>query len=75
MPKLPCISGQRAVRAFQRAGWEVARQRGSHVVLTRADSIYTLSIPLHPVLGPGLLRDLIRKAGLTVEEFADLLRE
>ena len=75
MPKLPRISGQRAVQAFQRAGWEVARQRGSHIVLTKPGSIYTLSIPLHPVLGPGLLRDLIRKAGLTIEEFIELLRE
>ena len=73
MPKLPRISGRKAVRAFQRAGWEVARQRGSHVILTKPGSIYTLSIPLHPVLGPGLLRDLIRKAGLTVEEFTELL--
>jgi predicted RNA binding protein YcfA (HicA-like mRNA interferase family) len=32
MPKLPSISGEEAARAFQRAGWEVARQRGSHVV-------------------------------------------
>lgn len=61
------------MRAFQRAEWEVARQRGSHVILTKPDSIYTLPIPLHPVLGPGLLRDLIRKAGLTVEEFEELL--
>ena len=73
MPKLPRVSGRKAVRAFQRAGWEVARQRGSHVVLTKTGSIYTLSVPLHPVLGPGLLRDLIRKAGLTVEEFTELL--
>ena len=73
MPRLPRISGRKAVRAFQRAGWKVARQRGSHVVLTKAGSIYTLSVPLHPVLGPGLLRDLIRKAGLTVEEFTELL--
>jgi predicted RNA binding protein YcfA (HicA-like mRNA interferase family) len=73
MPKLPRISGREAVRAFQRAGWEVARQRGSHVVLTKPGSIYTLSVPLHSVLGPGLLRDLIRKAGLSVEEFTELL--
>jgi len=73
MPKLPRISGRKAVRAFQRAGWEVARQRGSHVVLTKPGSIYTLSVPLHSVLGPGLLRDLIRKAELSVEEFLELL--
>jgi predicted RNA binding protein YcfA (HicA-like mRNA interferase family) len=73
MPELPRISGRKAVRAFQRAGWEVVRQRGSHVVLTKVGSVYTLSVPLHPVLGPGLLRDLIRKAGLTVDEFTVLL--
>lgn len=73
MPRLPRISGRKAVRAFQGAGWEVDRQRGSHVVLTKPGSIYTLSVPLHRVLGPGLLRDLIRKAGLTVEEFTELL--
>lgn len=73
MPKLPRISGQETVQAFQRLGWEVARQRGSHVILTKPGSMYTLSIPLHPALGPGLLRDLIRKAGLTVDEFAELL--
>ena len=73
MPELPRISGREAVRAFQRAGWEVARQRGSHVVLTKSGSIYTLSVPLHRQLGPGLLRSLLRKAELTVEEFKELL--
>jgi predicted RNA binding protein YcfA (HicA-like mRNA interferase family) len=73
MPKLPRISGREAVQAFEKAGWEVARQRGSHVVLIKPGSIYTLSIPLHRVLGPGLLRDQIRKAELTIEEFIDLL--
>lgn len=73
MPKLPRISGEEAARAFQRAGWEPARQRGSHIVLVKDGSIYTLSIPLHDNLGPGLLRDQIRKAGLTVDEFLRLL--
>ncbi|MGQ9626747.1 MAG: type II toxin-antitoxin system HicA family toxin [Anaerolineae bacterium] len=33
MSKLPRISGREAVRAFERAGWEVARQRGSHIIV------------------------------------------
>ena len=73
MPRPPAISGLAAVRIFEKAGWTVARQRGSHVVLTKAGSLYTLSIPLHDVLGPGLLRDQIRKAGLTIDEFISLL--
>ena len=71
--RLPRISGAETVRAFQRAGWRFARQKGSHVMMTRPGSIYSLSVPQHPELGPGLLRDLIRKAGLTLEEFIALL--
>jgi predicted RNA binding protein YcfA (HicA-like mRNA interferase family) len=74
MPRPPAISGQEAVRAFEKAGWTAARQRGSHVVLTKPGSIFTLSIPLHDELGPGLLRDQIRKAGLMVQEFIALLQ-
>jgi len=73
MPRLPRVSGRQTVHALERAGWKVARQRGSHVVLTRPGSIYTLSVPLHQELGPGLLRSLLRKADLSVEEFQDLL--
>ncbi len=72
MPELARLSGRQVVRALQQAGWEIARQRGSHVVLTKAGSIYSLSVPLHSTLGPGLLRDLIRKAGLSVEELNEL---
>ena len=73
MPKLPRISGREAVRAFEKAGWEISRQRGSHVVLTKPGSVYTVSIPMHRVLAPGLLRDQLRKAELTVNEFTELL--
>ncbi|MCH8011757.1 MAG: type II toxin-antitoxin system HicA family toxin [Candidatus Marinimicrobia bacterium] len=73
MPKLPRISGKKAVKAFQRAGWEISRQRGSHVVLTKKGSIYTISIPQHKELGPGLLRSLLRKAEIGLGEFIELV--
>ena len=73
MAKLPVISGADAVKAFQRAGWRVDRQRGSHVVLLRAGSIASLSVPQHPELAPGTLRALIRAAAMSVEEFSALL--
>lgn len=44
MPGLPVISGAEAVRAFQRAGWSIARQRGSHIVLVKDGSLVTLSV-------------------------------
>ena len=71
--KLPVCSGKDAIRAFERAGWIADRQRGSHVSLIRPGWPVVLTVPLHRELGPGLLRDLIRKAGLTVAEFQDFL--
>ena len=73
MPKLPVISGMKAIKAFSRAGWTPHRQVGSHVVLRKEGSRVTLSVPKHKQLKPGLLRHLIKAAGLTVEEFESLL--
>ncbi len=66
---LKLCSGPEAVRKFQKTGWSVARQKGSHVMLIKPAYQWTLSIPQHSELGPGLLRKLIRQAGLSVEEF------
>jgi predicted RNA binding protein YcfA (HicA-like mRNA interferase family) len=73
MPRLPVISGIQAVKAFQQAGWQVDRQRGSHVVLLKAGHIASLSIPQHKELAPGTLRSLLRAAEMTVEELLRLL--
>ena len=71
--KLPRISGKEAVRAFLKAGFTEARQKGSHVYLFRKGHPLALSIPQHKELAPGTLFALIKEAGLTVDEFADLL--
>ena len=65
-------SGAEVVKRLRRAGWKVDRQKGSHVMMTKPGYQYTLSIPQHPELGAGILRGLIRQAGLTVEEFNNL---
>ena len=69
MPQLPVMSAREAVRAFEKHGWEVARQRGSHIIMAKADQNVTLSIPDHKEVARGTLRSLIRSAGLTVQEF------
>ena len=73
MGRLANISGKEAVKAFQKAGWEVIGQVGSHVVMIKPGVRVNLSIPQHKELSVGTLRALIRNAGLTVEEFLDLL--
>ncbi len=69
MPTVPLLRPRDVVRAFERLGWNVARQRGSHIVLTKPGSLVTLSIPDHSEVARGTLRALIARAGLTVEEF------
>lgn len=70
--KIRLCSGAEAVRKFQKAGWTAVRQKGSHVMLTKPGYQWTLSIPQHNELGPGLLRKLISQAGLTADEFNKL---
>jgi predicted RNA binding protein YcfA (HicA-like mRNA interferase family) len=62
------ISGKEAVKIFQKFGYNVDHQTGSHIILYHI-SKPTLSIPNHKELALGLIRGLIKKSGLTVEEF------
>ena len=73
MSALPVVSGREAVKAFESLGWEVARRRGSHIVLVKSGHPATLSVPNHREVAKGTLRGLIRRAGLTVEEFVAAL--
>ena len=70
---LKLCSGAEAVRKFQKAGWIAVRQKGSHLMMTKPGYQWTLSIPQHKELGPGLLRKLIKQAALTIEEFNKIL--
>lgn len=76
MSSLHGLKPDRVVKAFERAGWIVKRQTGSHVILTKEESRFILSIPMHKgkPIKQGLLRDQITKAGLTIEEFLKLYR-
>jgi len=73
MARLANISGKDAVKAFQKAGWQVVGQVGSHIVLSKQGLRVNLSIPQHKELSVGTLRALIRNAGITVDEFLELL--
>ena len=75
MARLPVISGDEAIKVFQRAGWVVRRQVGSHVTLDKEGEIPTLSVPRDRELDKGLLRRLIKDAGLSVRQFVGLLRK
>jgi predicted RNA binding protein YcfA (HicA-like mRNA interferase family) len=75
MPKLPSVSGERVVRALKRAGFVELRQKGSHVSLERRvdDQIFRTVVPTHSEVAKGTLSDILKQAGLTLEEFLEKL--
>ena len=73
MSVLPVISGEKAVKTFHKFGFVACRQTGSHIIMEKAGLEVTLSVPLHQELNRGTLRNLIKDAGLTVDEFVLML--
>jgi len=73
--KLPVVSGEKAIKAFLNAGFVKVRQRGSHLRLENIEGndIIRLTVPLHNPMKKGTLSRLIKDAGLTIDEFVNLL--
>ena len=74
MARLPVISGDEFVKAMRRTGYSWDHTEGSHMILLHPLK-GRLSVPRHKELGRGLLRALIRDAGLSKEKFMELLRD
>jgi len=74
MARLPRAEAERHIKAFERAGWRIARVAGSHYILTKEGVDFQLSIPYHRgrIVKIGLLRGLIRDASLTNDEYLAL---
>ncbi len=73
MPRLPIVSGAKAVKVFEKNGWHHVRNKGDHMILTKPKIPFNLSIPKHRELDRGLLRGLMGDAGKTVDKFNKLL--
>jgi len=74
MAKLPVISAKLAIKVFMKIGYRSIRQKGSHIRFYH-QSKRPITIPNHKVIGKGLLRKLLRDAELTIDDFANLLKE
>lgn len=74
MTKLPVVNGQECIRALQKAGFVIKRQTGSHVILKGGAFKSRVTVPKHrKSLKPGTLHQIIKDAGLSVDEFIALL--
>lgn len=74
MPPVPAVPGDRVVRALEKAGFTVARVRGSHHIMRHPDGRST-TVPVHRGrdIRPGTLRGILADVGLSLDEFHKLL--
>ena len=74
MTRLPSLTGDRIVKALGNAGFQVLRQRGSHIYLKHPDGRATV-VPVHKgeSIGRGLVRKIMKDADLDQDEFLKLL--
>ncbi|NQV00640.1 MAG: type II toxin-antitoxin system HicA family toxin [Parcubacteria group bacterium] len=73
MAKLPSISGKKAIKTFEKIGYQIIRKKGSHFRLYHPNK-EPITIPNHKNLAKGLLRKILRDAEISVKEFIDLLK-
>ena len=71
MPKIPGINHLHAVRALEKAGFDIVRQGKKHVVMS--NGIRFLTIPRNNPINAFTMGGIVKDAGLTVEKFRKLL--
>lgn len=76
MPKLPSIKPKELIKTFEKFGYIIDRQKGSHIILYEALSKRRLTIPMHTKDVPnGTLLSIIKQSGLTKEEFLKKIKQ
>lgn len=75
MSKAPSLPYTKIIRALQRDGWTVVRQRGSHIRLQKriGDEILKLTVPAHRPVKRSTLAHILKQARIDVEHFLNLL--
>jgi len=72
--RLPAVKPREAIRALEKAGWRVHRQKGSHVSMHKEGVPNLVVVPVHTKdLPKGTLHGILEDAGLTIEQFLKLL--
>jgi len=66
-------SGKRVVKALRRIGYIVDHQRCDHVFMHNLEKNLSVIVPLHKEVKKGTLNNIIKKAGITIEELKELI--
>lgn len=75
-PRLPRVTGSEVIKALYRTGWYPERQKGSHVHMRHPDRPgmrVTVAVHTGETIKPATLRTILDQAGLTVDQFVELL--
>jgi predicted RNA binding protein YcfA (HicA-like mRNA interferase family) len=74
MGHLPVVSGKDLVHALSKLGYEFDHQTGSHIILRNEHPPHRrLTVPNHRTIAKGTLRQIMRDAGISIEDLAGLL--
>ncbi len=75
MTKVPSVSYEKVIKALQRDGWVVVRQKGSHIRLQKhtKEDLLKLTIPAHKPIKRSTLAHILKQAHITAEQFENLL--
>jgi predicted RNA binding protein YcfA (HicA-like mRNA interferase family) len=73
--KVPSLPYQQIIRALQRDGWTVVRQRGSHIRLQKrvGSEVLKITVPAHRPIKRSTLAHILKQARLDVDDFLKLL--
>ncbi len=75
MTKLPHISGKKLIKALQKVGFYIVKQKGSHIKLRKLKPTRkTIIIPNHKIIRPGTLNNILKIAEISRTELEKLLR-
>ncbi|MBI4388246.1 MAG: type II toxin-antitoxin system HicA family toxin [Candidatus Omnitrophica bacterium] len=75
MVKLPVISAKELIRALEKDGFRMIRQKGSHIILQKraSEEVVTTVVPFHDEIKKGTLRSILRKTKISPEQLVKLL--
>ena len=75
MTKVPTLEYKKVIRALQRDGWVVVRQKGSHIRLQKnlQDEVLKLTVPAHRPIKRSTLSHILKQARLSVVKFLELV--
>ena len=70
MTKVPSLNYEKLIKALQRDGWVVVRQKGSHIRLQKhiKEEVLKLTIPSHKPIKRSTLSHILKQARISVDQ-------